>query len=155
MKLAFVICWFNPLPHNAAFWHTRYIAVENIVRKGVSWFALFPVFKIYNIDEDGFEEKHNLRVGKNINLNYCVRDIAWNHTEGILSTLLGFFFFFCLLSWLLVAHLTDAPGRRIVVTGKSSRIQDETTENSTWFFNVQGVWHRHTGPLFNVSYERL
>ena len=38
-----------------------------------------------------------------------------------------------------VAHLNDAPRRRLVVTGDSARIQDETTENSAWFFNVLGV----------------
>ena len=43
------------------------------------------------------------------------------------------------LSLLPVAHLSDAPRRRLVVTGDSARIQDETTENSTWFFNVLGV----------------
>ena len=31
------------------------------------------------------------------------------------------------------------PGRRLVVTGDSARIQAETTENSAWFFNVLGV----------------
>ena len=39
------------------------------------------------------------------------------------------------LSQLPVAHLSDAPRRRVVVTGDSTRIQDETTENSAWFFN--------------------
>ena len=53
-----------------------------------------------------------------------------------------------------VAHLCDAPRRRLVVTGDSARIQDETTENSAWFFNVLGVQHRHTGPRVNVSSER-
>ena len=43
------------------------------------------------------------------------------------------------LSSLPVAHLSDAPSRRLVVTGDSARIQDETTENSAWFFNVLGV----------------
>ena len=43
------------------------------------------------------------------------------------------------LSSLPVAHLSDAPRRRLVVTGDSARIQDETTENSGWFFNVLGV----------------
>ena len=43
------------------------------------------------------------------------------------------------LSSLPVAHLSDAPRRRLVVTGDSARIQDETTENSAWFFNVFGV----------------
>ena len=43
------------------------------------------------------------------------------------------------LSSLPVAHLSDAPRRRLVVTGDSARIQDETTENSAWFFNVLGV----------------
>ena len=43
------------------------------------------------------------------------------------------------LSSLPVAHLSDAPRRRLVVRGDSARIQDETTENSAWFFNVLGV----------------
>ena len=46
---------------------------------------------------------------------------------------------FVYLSSLPVAHLSDAPRRRLVVTGESARIQDETTENSAWFFNVLGV----------------
>ena len=48
-------------------------------------------------------------------------------------------FIFVYLSSLPVAHLSDAPRRRLVVTGDSARIQDETTENSAWFFNVLGV----------------
>ena len=40
------------------------------------------------------------------------------------------------LSLLPVAYLSDAPRRRLVVTGDSARIQDETTESSTWLFNV-------------------
>ena len=59
------------------------------------------------------------------------------------------------LSSLPVAHLSASPKRRLVVTGDSARIQDETTENSTWFFNLLGVQHRHTGPRVNVSSERL
>ena len=43
------------------------------------------------------------------------------------------------LSSLPVAHLSNAPRRRLVVTGDSARIQDEITENSAWFFNVLGV----------------
>ena len=54
-----------------------------------------------------------------------------------------------------VAHLSDVPRRWLVVTGDSARIQDETAQNSAWFFNVPGVQHRHTGPRFNVSSERL
>ena len=54
-----------------------------------------------------------------------------------------------------VTHLSDAPRRRLVVTGDSARIQDKTTENSAWFFNVLGEWHSHRGPRFNVSSERL
>ena len=38
-----------------------------------------------------------------------------------------------------VAHLSDAPRRRLVVTGESARIQNKTTENSAWLFNVLGV----------------
>ena len=47
------------------------------------------------------------------------------------------------LSSLSVAHLSDAPRsaprRRLVVTGDTARIQDETTESSAWFFSVLGV----------------
>ena len=47
------------------------------------WFFFhFSVFKIYNIEEDKFEEKLNLRVGKNLNLNFSSTDVAWNHIEG-------------------------------------------------------------------------
>ena len=49
------------------------------------------------------------------------------------------YYFFVYLSSLPVAHLSDAPRRWLVVTGDSARIQDETTENSAWFFNVLGV----------------
>ena len=46
------------------------------------------------------------------------------------------------LSSLLVAHLSDAPWRRLVVTGDSARIQDETAENFAWFFDMLGVEHQ-------------
>ena len=62
---------------------------------------------------------------------------------------------FVYLSSLPVAHLSDASRRRLVVTGDSARIQDETAENSALFFNVLGVGHRNTGPRFNISSERL
>ena len=58
-----------------------------------------------------------------------------------------------ILSSLPVAHLRDAPRRRLV-TGHSARTQDKTTERPAWFFNVLGVSHRHTGPRFNGSSER-
>ena len=57
------------------------------------------------------------------------------------------------LSSIPVANLRDAPRRRLVVTGDSARIQDETTENSACFFNGLGVQHRHTGTRFKVSSE--
>ena len=68
-------------------------------------------------------------------------------------------FFSCLiisvyLSSLPVAHLSGAPRRRLVVTGDSARIQDETTASSAWFFDVFGVQHRHRVPRFNVSSGR-
>ena len=61
---------------------------------------------------------------------------------------------FVYISSLPVAHLSDVPRRRLVVTGDSARIQDETTENSAWFFSVLGVQHRLSGPRFKVSFER-
>ena len=50
-----------------------------------------------------------------------------------------FLVIFVYLLSLPVAHLSDAPRRRLIVTGDSARIQDEATENSAWFFNVLGV----------------
>ena len=49
------------------------------------------------------------------------------------------FVIFVYLSSLPIAHPSDAPRRRLVVTGDSARIQDETTENSACFLNVFGV----------------
>ena len=53
-----------------------------------------------------------------------------------------------------ITQLSDAPRRRLFVTGESGRIQDETTENFAWFSNVLGVMHRHKRPRFKVSSER-
>ena len=50
-----------------------------------------------------------------------------------------FFFISIYLSSLRVADLRDTPRRRLVVTGDSARIQDETTGSSAWFLNVLGV----------------
>ncbi|ELT99584.1 hypothetical protein CAPTEDRAFT_201741 [Capitella teleta] len=36
------------------------------------------VFKIFSIEDQEFQEKVNLRVGRNINLNYSASDVAWN-----------------------------------------------------------------------------
>ena len=45
------------------------------------------------------------------------------------------------LSLLPDAHLSNAPGRQLVVMGggDTARIQDETTENSVWFINMLGI----------------
>lgn len=39
------------------------------------------VFKVFNIEEDEFVESCNLRVGKNLNLNFSCNDVAWNTLE--------------------------------------------------------------------------
>jgi len=39
------------------------------------------VFKVFSIADDEFREKANLRVGKNLNLNYSAADVAWNPIE--------------------------------------------------------------------------
>lgn len=45
------------------------------------------VFKIFTIKEEEFEETCNLRVGKNLNLNFSCNDVAWNAAEDhILAT---------------------------------------------------------------------
>ena len=39
------------------------------------------VFKIIGIEENGFKEKANLRVGR-INLNFSITDVQWHPQEG-------------------------------------------------------------------------
>ncbi|KAE8744591.1 hypothetical protein FOCC_FOCC008720 [Frankliniella occidentalis] len=39
------------------------------------------VFKVFSIEEEGFSESCNLRVGKNLNLNFSCNDVAWNTLE--------------------------------------------------------------------------
>ncbi|CAH1788742.1 unnamed protein product, partial [Owenia fusiformis] len=39
------------------------------------------VFKIFSIEDDQFVEKHNLRVGRNINLNFSASNVAWNPVD--------------------------------------------------------------------------
>lgn len=43
---------------------------------------LVSVFKVFSIDEDEFVETVNLRVGKNLNLNFSCNDVAWSSHEG-------------------------------------------------------------------------
>ena len=42
----------------------------------------FIVFKIFTLLEDKFEEVCNLRVGKNLNLNFSCNDVTWNLIDG-------------------------------------------------------------------------
>lgn len=45
------------------------------------------VFKILSIEEDGFTEKVNLRVGKHLNLNYSCNDVVWSTLdENVIAT---------------------------------------------------------------------
>ncbi|CAH1396374.1 unnamed protein product [Nezara viridula] len=45
------------------------------------------VFKIFSIEEEEFVEVCNLRVGKNLNLNFSCNDVAWNNIDDhILAT---------------------------------------------------------------------
>ena len=45
------------------------------------WAIFFLVFKIIGIEENGFKEKANLRVGR-INLNFSITDVQWHPHEG-------------------------------------------------------------------------
>ena len=65
------------------------------------------------------------------------------HALSLYALRTVWFDYFVYLSSLPVAHLSDTPRRRLVVKGDSARIQDDTTENSAWFFKVLGVSHRH------------
>ncbi|XP_034949561.1 GATOR complex protein WDR24 [Chelonus insularis] len=45
------------------------------------------VFKVFSVLEDKFEEVYNLRVGKNLNLNFSCNDVTWNLIDDhILAT---------------------------------------------------------------------
>jgi hypothetical protein len=52
------------------------------------------VFKIYSIEDEGFVERENLRVGKNINLNYryttCIFYLAGQGREATIQKDQGF-----------------------------------------------------------------
>ena len=64
-------------------------------------------------------------IDEKVLLTYCYRKQNYRDTamsRPIVTPLLG-----------------DVPRRQLVVTGDSARIQDETTENSAWFFYVLGV----------------
>ena len=82
----------------------------------------------------------NISANWGLEATYCVvltyRTCYWtNWTKPWTFDLIIFVY----LSSLPVAHLSDTPRRRLAVMGDSARIQDETTENSVWFFNVLGV----------------
>ena len=57
---------------------------------------------------------------------------------------------FVYLSSLPVAHLSDAPRRRLVVTGDSARVQDETVEN----FFTRSVYSTVTRDLGLTSHPK-
>ena len=57
-------------------------------------------------------------------------------------------------NWLVIIYSLFICSKKTVVTGDSAMIQDETTENPAWFFNVLSVQHHHTGPRFKGSSER-
>ncbi|XP_046677727.1 GATOR complex protein WDR24 isoform X2 [Homalodisca vitripennis] len=45
------------------------------------------VFKVFSIEEEEFVENINLRVGKNLNLNFSCNDVAWSlHEDHVLAT---------------------------------------------------------------------
>ena len=82
-------------------------------------------------------------------MDTCTMDTRpWYRPAGLwpVEQMIGYFHLF------IVA--TEAPRRRLVVTGDSARIEEKTTESSTCFFNILGLKHRYTGPRFNVAFER-
>jgi WD repeat-containing protein 24 len=50
-----------------------------------------PVFKVFNIEAEEFIENCNLRVGKNINLNFSCNDVVWNTFDGNFHYIFLFF----------------------------------------------------------------
>ena len=88
-----------------------------------------------------FGPVENFVVWKGVNLFRGLR-IKWIHTIGI-----GFASF-VYLSTLPVAHLIDAPRRRLVFYGDSAGIQDEATESSAWFFvQIPFIYRRDRLPI--------
>jgi len=49
---------------------------------------LVLVFKVIAIEESGFVEKTNLRVGR-INLNFSITDVQWHPVDGNYSYLIS------------------------------------------------------------------
>ncbi|XP_022651502.1 GATOR complex protein WDR24-like isoform X2 [Varroa jacobsoni] len=64
------------------------LAVNSNRDSGLCAVAGRTVFKVFNVDDqDRIVEKMNLRVGKNINLNYSCSDVVWNpEVESLLAT---------------------------------------------------------------------
>ena len=88
------------------------------------------------------QEKEKLHVTSNFSFPHSVFKtliLQTRKNQGLFGKELNWLIIFVYLLSLPVAHLSDASRRRLVVTGDSARIQDETTENSAWFFNVLGV----------------
>ena len=85
---------------------------------------------------DYFREKKVALFFINVNVTNLGFSYGSLAAHSQLSRTCLWFGYFVYSSSLPVAHLSDAPGRRLVVMGDSARIQDETTENSAWFFNV-------------------
>lgn len=50
------------------------------------------VFKVFTIEEEEFVENINLRVGKNLNLNFSCNDVAWSPQDGMFELLKNSFF---------------------------------------------------------------
>lgn len=61
------------------FFFNKYTMIQQIF---IVFLYTFLVFKIFTLLEDKFEEFCNLRVGKNLNLNFSCNDVAWNLIEG-------------------------------------------------------------------------
>lgn len=51
-------------------------------QKVTFWIFCVIVFKVIGVEESGFVEKTNLRVGR-INLNFCITDVQWHPVDGI------------------------------------------------------------------------
>ena len=55
------------------------------LRLNVTNVNYFSVFKVFHIEEAGFRERMDLRVGR-MNLNYSCNDVAWHPTRGELRS---------------------------------------------------------------------
>lgn len=70
---------------NGKSYQIKHLYSLSTIQAKLSFIIIFvTVFKVFSIGENEFSEVCNLRVGKNLNLNFSSIDVAWSTIEGII-----------------------------------------------------------------------